>query len=181
MSIDPASSSDDLSRNATEEIARVLSLYKSGLGLIRYKSLWYKLRGWFGSRSARFDYESFRCGEAFAVAIVNQSPEHQKLWTELADREPNTSPAKPFLKDVLRPICVPLRRLSSKERESRHEGLTRSRNRLWFLENQLRKIAEDYAQKTPQAPREFHNFVRRLRVFDSRLRNAVEEYKNPDL
>jgi hypothetical protein len=116
-----------------EQALRVMKMYKLALDLTHYRSLWYRLLALAGHHGAQRDQLALAAGEKAAVRMVNSSPAFQAVWRRLCHEEPYHSPAKPFLRRVLRSACTPLPPLSEKQRQRR-------RNEAWALSNQCRNF-----------------------------------------
>lgn len=124
---------DELSTD--EQAFKVLGMYKLALELSHHQSFWYRLLALAGHAGARGDQFAFTSGREAAVRIVNSSPDFQQAWRQLCDAEPLDSPARPFLKRVLRSRCIPLPAKTEEERQ-------RGRAEAWAFSNQCQRLLD---------------------------------------
>jgi hypothetical protein len=126
-------------------LEHVLRLYKDGLELAHYRSLWYRIWAIAGNAGARIDQEGYQQVTRLVVRYANSSPECQAIWRELCTQEPADSPAKPFLASILRSTCgPPLQKVQDQ----------RIRNEAWALHNQMQRQLEELEEMRERLERD---------------------------
>ena len=118
------------------EVSEIIDYYKEDLRRIHYGHFFYRLRARLGDRDARYRYEAFRDTEEELLEIANRSPEHQRLWKDRVDQEPDDSPAKPFLKRLLPYTSSPVSDPSPQRVQQIQREYQRFRNQVWAWANQ---------------------------------------------
>jgi hypothetical protein len=118
------------------EISETIDYYKEDLRRIHYGQFFYRLRARLGHRDARDHYEAFRYTQEELIEVANRSPEHQRLWKDLVDQEPDDSPAKPFLKRLLPYTSFPVSYPSPQRVQQIQREYQRFRNQVWAWANQ---------------------------------------------
>jgi hypothetical protein len=127
----------------TYEVSETIDHYKENLRCIHYGQFFYRLRAWWGDRDARYEYEAFRGTEEELIEVANRSPDHQRLWKDWVDQEPDDSPAKPFLKRLLPCTSSPVPYPSSQRVQRIQREYQRFRNQVWAPANQTIRYIEE--------------------------------------